>query len=81
MLIDGAQVESAVTDFLMAGRSGNNEMRESMSGLLNILFLQKRRNSQLIRVAFTLRRRCEDTRGQLFDGKRTLVAPIGVLSV
>jgi hypothetical protein len=42
-----------------------NETRRSAPGLLNIHFVQKCCNSQLIRVAFTPRRRCEDTRGQL----------------
>jgi hypothetical protein len=38
---------------------------DSASGLLGIHFFQEGCNSQLIRVAFTLRRRSEDTRGQL----------------
>jgi hypothetical protein len=42
-----------------------NETRGPCAKLLNIHFYQKRCNSQFIRVAFTLRRRCEDTRGQL----------------
>ena len=48
MLIDGTQVESAANDLLVAGRSGNNEMRASVSGLLNIRFVKKCCNSQLI---------------------------------
>jgi hypothetical protein len=45
----------------------------SASGLLDIRFFQECCNSQLIRVAFTLRRRCEDTRGQFhLRGRRSL---------
>lgn len=61
-LMNAAQAESAglICSWLVA-----NETRGSAPGHLNIHFFQKCGNSQLIRVAFTLRRRCEDTRGQL----------------
>jgi len=44
-----------------------------VSGPFNVHDVQKGCNSQLNRVAFTLRRRCEDTRGQFhLRGRRSL---------